>query len=411
MRVVAWPLTTPGMVSCLTVVKAASRQDNGTGLAWLTAASLYRGSASFDLSARQRALLAMGAISDFWVDDDTSTFLVTAPSAALEKLLALEADRLLNPVFEGVGVRAQAGELAVLQHDLAGRPVEAGMQALRAAGFLKHPYGRPRLGRPEDLGQGLDLAVEAAGFHRRFYRPDATSLILTGDVNPERIFSLAERFFGGWSGQAEVPALAEEPPATSGLRPLVRSAAAPDVPSVAALAWRIPGFSGDGTDFAALAVAAECLFGPEGVLFQETANRAWAGGIAVECEPHRDPFLLSVVFIAPDPSAAEALRATAKSAALGLAFSPPPSEVLERAKRRLLAHYWDPGKNPEGVARGLGRLIPYLGSASAARGFLDILANLGAQQVQAAAARWLNDGGLVEAALFPAPPAVERVPP
>lgn len=162
MRVVAWPLTTPGMVSCLTVVKAASRQDNGTGLAWLTAAFIP-GIGLLRPSARQRALSGDGSdIGFLWVDDDTSTSW-SRPPRRHWKTLALEADRL-NPVFEGVGSAPRPGNWRSSSTTWPDDPVEAGMQALRAAGFLKHPYGRPRLGRPEDLGQGSILPSRRPDF-------------------------------------------------------------------------------------------------------------------------------------------------------------------------------------------------------------------------------------------------------
>lgn len=409
LRVVAWPLATEGIVTCLTVVQAGSRQDGGTGIARLTAAVLASGSAA--PAARQRALLAMGAVTDFWVEDESSSFMVTLPPRALEKFLALEAGRFHSPVFDGPSVRAQAAVLATLQKSRAGLPAEAGLAALRSAAFSKHPYAKPSEGLPFPAGQELDWTGSVIDFHRRYYRPDTATLILAGDLGGTDVLALAERSWGVWGGRAEPPPAVEAFAPAGTPRPFWKTGVAPGQPAVAAVGWRTPPFSGEGTEFAALALAAEFLFGEGSEFAQETSRQGWGMILAVECSPRREPFFLGAVLVASAPDQAGVWRAAAKAAASSLGFRAPGAEPMERARRRLLARFWDPGKNPEGVARGLGRLIPHLGSAAAARAFLDTLARIDPAAVQAAAARWLHEGGLVEAEIQPPLAAPEGPPP
>ena len=56
---------------------------------------------------------------------------------------------------------------------------------------------------------------------RRYYVPNNTALIVTGDVNPDTVFALAERFLGDW-GKGEDPFAAEPIPA---IPPLTSSTA------------------------------------------------------------------------------------------------------------------------------------------------------------------------------------------
>lgn len=54
-------------------------------------------------------------------------------------------------------------------------------------------------------------AAQIRDFHRRFYVPKATTLVLAGDVDTATAKSLAERHFGSWSGGA-VPSVDHAPP-------------------------------------------------------------------------------------------------------------------------------------------------------------------------------------------------------
>ena len=46
-------------------------------------------------------------------------------------------------------------------------------------------------------------------FFKRYYRPDNTTLVVTGDVDPAAMLVLAKKSYGGWGGKAERPDLAE----------------------------------------------------------------------------------------------------------------------------------------------------------------------------------------------------------
>jgi zinc protease len=58
--------------------------------------------------------------------------------------------------------------------------------------------------------------VQMADIQRRYYVPNNTALIVTGDVNPDTVFALAERFLGDW-GKGEDPFAAEPIPAIPAL--------------------------------------------------------------------------------------------------------------------------------------------------------------------------------------------------
>jgi zinc protease len=72
--------------------------------------------------------------------------------------------------------------------------------------FGKGPYGHAMGGLPRSLAR--ITRADIVRQHARLYRPDNAILILTGDVDPETGFALAERAFGDWAKPAGAPPLA-----------------------------------------------------------------------------------------------------------------------------------------------------------------------------------------------------------
>jgi len=94
----------------------------------------------------------------------------------------------------------------------------AGVAAARLV-FGEGPYGHAADGSPASLTRITRADVTAQ--YARLYRPDRAVLVLTGDIEPEAGFAMAEQAFGDWADPA---AAAPEPaaqPTTPGHRVLV----------------------------------------------------------------------------------------------------------------------------------------------------------------------------------------------
>ena len=62
---------------------------------------------------------------------------------------------------------------------------------------------RDPIGTPESIASAAPRALQA--FHRRWYRPERATLIITGAVEPDQVARLAEELFTGWSGIGPAP--------------------------------------------------------------------------------------------------------------------------------------------------------------------------------------------------------------
>ena len=72
-----------------------------------------------------------------------------------------------------------------------------------------HPLHRHPRGRIPDLA--TITREDLVGFHRSFYRPERTVLVVMGDLTPEQARASVERAFGGWARLPEEPTPARAP--------------------------------------------------------------------------------------------------------------------------------------------------------------------------------------------------------
>ena len=70
------------------------------------------------------------------------------------------------------------------------------------------------MGFLEDIEAMPDQLDYSREFFDRWYRPEYTSVIIVGDVDPEHTFELVEQYWGGWERGDYVADIPAEPPGT-----------------------------------------------------------------------------------------------------------------------------------------------------------------------------------------------------
>jgi zinc protease len=157
----------------------------------------------------------------------TMTLSCTCLAEDFQEILAIVVDVARRPTFpeEELAKRRAEAITAVRQDDdnPAVRAVETLSQMLYGAA---HPYGRKAKGTSASLERIDRDAV--AGFHGRFIRPSALSLVIVGDVDAPEVFEAAAAELHGWRRSDVLPGVVPTPPAGAGRR--IASIAMPGKP-------------------------------------------------------------------------------------------------------------------------------------------------------------------------------------
>ena len=158
---------------------------------------------------------------------DATRYFYSLPANKAELFFALESDRFANPVL-----REFYTERDVVMEERRQRtessPTGRLVEEFLTTAFKAHPYGNPTIGHMSDL-ENLSRA-DAKQFFEKHYTPRNLTIGIAGDVDPERMRSLAEEYFGRLSGGNEpLPVRTQEPEQISERRVIIREQTQPFV--------------------------------------------------------------------------------------------------------------------------------------------------------------------------------------
>jgi zinc protease len=238
----------PGQVSIRVRVDVGSlhERDDERGYAHLLEHLAFRGSEHVaDGEAKriwQRFGVSFGSDSNAQTTPTQTAYQLDLPSATpavLDEGMKLLAGMIRAPrITQGSLDAERSVVLAELRE--ADGPQKRLSDAINAHLFAGQPLaGRSPIGVPETL-----LAADVAGvaaFHRRWYRPDRTLVVIVGDGKGPDFEGLVARHFGGWKADGPAgtaPPFGDPDPAKPATRVLVEAGQAPSLTLAMLRPWR-----------------------------------------------------------------------------------------------------------------------------------------------------------------------------
>jgi len=148
-------------------------------------------------------------LNAFTSSDETGYFF-SLPANKVELWAYLESERFLDPVF-----REFYKERDVVQEErrlrTESQPIGRLVEQFLSAAFVAHPYRQPTVGYMSDL-QSFSRE-DAERFFKTYYVPENMTVAIVGDVKPEEVLPIVEKYFGRLPASPPPPPLRTvEPP-------------------------------------------------------------------------------------------------------------------------------------------------------------------------------------------------------
>ncbi|MFJ5557825.1 M16 family metallopeptidase [Streptomyces sp. NPDC093250] len=196
-----------------------SEPEGRTGFAHLFEHLMFQGSESVDRMEHFRRVQAAGGAANGSTHQDYTDYYQVVPSAALERVLFLEADRMRAPKLTPENLRTQLDvvkeeiRLNVLNKPYGGFP----WTVLPGLLYTSYPNSHNGYGDFCDLEQAT--VDECARFFDTYYAPGNAVLTIAGGFDPDRAADLVHRHFHDIVARSTGPAVdLWEPPPTGELR-------------------------------------------------------------------------------------------------------------------------------------------------------------------------------------------------
>jgi zinc protease len=176
-------------------VGAADEPQGKAGIAHFLEHLMFKGTPKYPDGAFSRIIRANGGEDNAFTSQDYTAYHQRIMKERLPLVMELEADRMQNLVLTDENV---VPERAVVQEErrerIENEPGGLLSEQIDAALFTAHPYGKPIIGWMSEVEQLT--RQDALDFYAQHYEPANAILIVAGDVTPDEVKTLAERYYG-----------------------------------------------------------------------------------------------------------------------------------------------------------------------------------------------------------------------
>ncbi len=176
-------------------VGAADEPKGKAGIAHFLEHLMFKGTSNHPVGEFSQLVRANGGDENAFTTQDYTAYFQRIAKERLALVMELEADRMQNLVLTDENVLP---ELKVVQEERRERiendPSGLLAEQLDAALYTAHPYGKPVIGWMTEVQQLT--RQDALDFYAAHYEPGNAILVVAGDVTPDEVRLLADRYYG-----------------------------------------------------------------------------------------------------------------------------------------------------------------------------------------------------------------------
>lgn len=203
-------------------VGAADETPGKSGIAHFFEHLMFKGTEKTAPGAFSALVRRNGGNENAFTTWDHTAYYQVVPREQLGAVMALEADRMTGLTLTADDIETERQVVLEEWNERVGQSPSAQLgQAMAAALYRNHPYGRPVIGWRHEIA-ALDHETIRT-FYRHHYAPDNAVLVIAGDVEPDEMRALAERHYGSIPPANVAPRVRpQEPPPRAAVRVTVR---------------------------------------------------------------------------------------------------------------------------------------------------------------------------------------------
>ncbi len=385
LRIIVWPDHDIPNVVMYNFVRAGGRNEYPgiTGLSHFFEHMMFNGTEKRAQGEFDEIMEAAGGANNAYTSEDLTVYMDWFPRSALETIFDLESDRLAYLAIDAAVVESERGVVYSERRLRVDNENDGRLQEqVVATAYVAHPYQFPVIGWPSDIESWTQDDLES--YFRTYYAPNNLTMVFTGDVTAEEIFTLADQYFGPIPKQEPPQPITTIEPEQSGARRLLIETDAP-TPLL-----HVAFHAGSATDpeTLPLEVLLNILVGGSSsrlhrTLVEDEQIALAVGGYQME---GLDPGLVYFFLTLPPGADVSAVESRLLDE-LGRVVQNGISDAeLEKARNIMIADYWRSMSTINGKAAAIGRAEVFFGDYQLAFSLPVELAALTVDQIQQVAA-------------------------
>ena len=186
----------PVVVSQIWYKVGSSYEHNGiTGISHVLEHMMFKGTKKHGPGEFSRIIAENGGRENAFTGSDYTAYFQLLEKSRLPVSMEMESDRMRNLTLPP---KEYKKELAVVKEERHMRtddnPRALTEEQFNAVAYNNNPYRNPVIGWMNDLN---NLTVDdVRAWYNRWYEPNNATLVIAGDVNPDEVYKMAQKYYG-----------------------------------------------------------------------------------------------------------------------------------------------------------------------------------------------------------------------
>lgn len=390
LRLITVPTDYPNLVSLYIVVQTGSRNEvesGKSGFAHLFEHLMFRGTEKYSAEAYNEIFKNAGADTNAYTSDDRTVYHATFSKEDLDQIMMVEADRFQNlkvpeELFK-TETRAVLGEY----NKNATNPINKLFEVLRDTAYQSHTYKHTTMGflrDVENMPNQYDYSLE---FFRRYYRPEYTTIIITGDVKRDDALAMTKKYWSAWTRGEYKPQIPREAEQAKEMTAHI-DWPSPTLPWVA-VAYKGPAYTDEQKDMPSMDLISNLGFSQNSELYQRLVIREQkVDALFASFEDHLDPYLLTVMARVKDPKDINYVRQEIIKTFDSFKTTKVSKEKLEAVKSNLKYSFALAMDNSQAIASTLAPYVSLRRTPETINKLFDVYASITPEDIQQMAGKY-----------------------
>jgi len=350
-------------VALYTFYRIGSRNERPgtTGLSHFFEHMMFNGAKKYGPGELDKAMEANGGSNNAYTTRDVTVYQDWFPRSAMDLIFDIESDRIRDLNFDPKKIASERGVVASERRTSVDGSNEGILdEQMWATAFLAHPYQWPVVGWMSDIEHWT--IADLKHHFEMGYSPSNATMVVVGDVTPEEVFALCDKYLESIPSHAPPPPVTTLEPEQIGERRLVVHKPA-ELPLLM-IAYHIP--QSNNPDFYALNILRTILFqGESSRMYQRLVDK---DQIALSVDSNvNSAFDLTVVQISAQPKEKVDPQLCEKAIYEELErvkTAPVNDQEVEKAKNIRLAEFYRQVRTISGRANTIGTYEVFFGDYS-----------------------------------------------
>ncbi len=186
-------------------VGAADEPAGVSGIAHFLEHLMFKSTEKIPVGEFSKIVARLGGQDNAFTSQDVTAYFQRVSKAQLPKVMAMEADRMVNLKLTEKEVLTERDVILEERRSrVENSPSSILDEQMDATLYFSHPYQNPVIGWEHEIARLTP--ADAMSYYKRYYAPNNAILVVSGDVTADEVKALAEPTYGALKANPEVGA-------------------------------------------------------------------------------------------------------------------------------------------------------------------------------------------------------------